>query len=482
MRPSASGRLVFEAEHVSKSFGGDPGRARLHAAHPARRSHRPHRSERIRQDDAAQAAGRRARARRGHDRARRPGADRLLRSAARASSIRSSRSPTASTTATTRSSINGQPRHVIGYLADFLFPRERAVSPVKSLSGGERNRLMLARLFARPANVLVMDEPTNDLDIETLELLEELIADFPGTVLLVSHDRAFLDNIVTSTLAFEGDGRVVEYVGGWADYLRQRTAAPAARGCAKRARRCTSPSARRERRAVPRRRSTQTVLQGAAGVRVAARADRSARGRAAAAEGGVGVGGVLQGRRRSHPRRPGPPRAERRGARSRAGALARARRALGTLDLELRRRDDSSHQARRGRRGSSAPASRFAARQNAPPRAVLTLPAAAKMIRATAGIGWTVGPLDGWWRNHAAAAGDRCGTFCGILKRAAQGRQDPTSRGGPAIHRRTHIDRREGRGVSQSGAVAARASRADLERRDAQSRKMLPQRCERRRR
>ena len=118
--------------------------------------------------------------------------------------------------------INGQPRHIIGYLGDFLFPRERAVSPIKSLSGGERNRLMLARLFARPANVLVMDEPTNDLDIETLELLEELIADFPGTVLLVSHDRAFLDNIVTSTLAFEGEGRVVEYVGGWEDYLRQR--------------------------------------------------------------------------------------------------------------------------------------------------------------------------------------------------------------------------------------------------------------------
>ena len=119
--------------------------------------------------------------------------------------------------------VNGQPRHVMGYLADFLFPRERAVSPVKSLSGGERNRLMLARLFAKPANVLVLDEPTNDLDIETLELLEELIADFDGTVLLVSHDRVFLDRIVTSTLAFEGEGRVVEYVGGWQDYLRQRT-------------------------------------------------------------------------------------------------------------------------------------------------------------------------------------------------------------------------------------------------------------------
>ncbi len=117
--------------------------------------------------------------------------------------------------------INGESRHVIGYLADFLFPRERAVSPVKLLSGGERNRLMLARLFARPANVLVLDEPTNDLDIETLELLEELIGAFDGTVLLVSHDRVFLDHIVTSTLAFDGDGRVTEYVGGYEDYLRQ---------------------------------------------------------------------------------------------------------------------------------------------------------------------------------------------------------------------------------------------------------------------
>ena len=117
--------------------------------------------------------------------------------------------------------VNGQPRHVVGYLADFLFPRERVQSPVRSLSGGERNRLMLARLFAKPANVLVFDEPTNDLDIETLELLEELIGGFDGTVLLVSHDRAFLDNIVTSTVAFEGDGRVREYVGGWEDYLRQ---------------------------------------------------------------------------------------------------------------------------------------------------------------------------------------------------------------------------------------------------------------------
>jgi ATP-binding cassette subfamily F protein uup len=120
--------------------------------------------------------------------------------------------------------INGQPRHVLGYLADFLFPKERAQSPVGSLSGGERNRLLLARHFARPANLLILDEPTNDLDIETLELLEELVSDFPGTVLLVSHDRVFLDRVVTSTVAFDGGGQLAEYVGGYEDYLRQRGA------------------------------------------------------------------------------------------------------------------------------------------------------------------------------------------------------------------------------------------------------------------
>ena len=124
--------------------------------------------------------------------------------------------------------LGGERRHVLGYLQDFLFSPERARSPVASLSGGERNRLLLARLFAQPANVLVLDEPTNDLDIETLELLEERLLEFSGTILLVSHDRAFLDNVVTSTLAFEGGGRVFEYVGGYADWLRQRrTPAPA---------------------------------------------------------------------------------------------------------------------------------------------------------------------------------------------------------------------------------------------------------------
>jgi ATP-binding cassette subfamily F protein uup len=120
--------------------------------------------------------------------------------------------------------IDGQARHVSSYLRDFLFPPERLHAPVSMLSGGERNRLLLARLFAKPSNLLVMDEPTNDLDAETLDLLEEMVAEYAGTLLLVSHDRAFLDNVVTSTLVFEGDGRVNEYVGGYSDWLRQRRA------------------------------------------------------------------------------------------------------------------------------------------------------------------------------------------------------------------------------------------------------------------
>jgi len=122
--------------------------------------------------------------------------------------------------------VGGSSRHVLSYLKDFLFSPERARQPVGALSGGERNRLLLAKLFTRPANLLVLDEPTNDLDAETLELLEELLLDFQGTVLLVSHDRALLDNVVTSTLVLEGEGRVREYVGGYSDWLRQRQAAP----------------------------------------------------------------------------------------------------------------------------------------------------------------------------------------------------------------------------------------------------------------
>src|SRR5262245_48221845 len=121
----------------------------------------------------------------------------------------------------------GGRKHVMSYLGDFLFPPQRAQSPVRMLSGGERNRLLLARLFSRPANVLVLDEPTNDLDIESLELLEQALQDYAGTILLVSHDRAFLDNVVTQTLAAEGSGRWKEYAGGYTDWTRQRPAADA---------------------------------------------------------------------------------------------------------------------------------------------------------------------------------------------------------------------------------------------------------------
>ncbi len=120
----------------------------------------------------------------------------------------------------------GRPRHIHSYLQDFLFRADRIRMPAKMLSGGERNRLLLARLFLQPANVLVMDEPTNDLDAETLELLEEILLEYTGTLLLVSHDRAFLDNVVTSTLVFEGTGLITEYTGGYEDWIRQRAAKP----------------------------------------------------------------------------------------------------------------------------------------------------------------------------------------------------------------------------------------------------------------
>jgi ATP-binding cassette subfamily F protein uup len=144
--------------------------------------------------------------------------------------------------------IGGQRKHVTSYLGDFLFSTQRANAPIRMLSGGERNRLLLARLFARPANVLVLDEPTNDLDIDSLELLENLLQDYAGTLLLVSHDRAFLDNVVTQTIAAEGGGRWREYVGGYSDWLKQRpgaraAAAPAARTVAAPA---AAPAARRK--------------------------------------------------------------------------------------------------------------------------------------------------------------------------------------------------------------------------------------------
>ena len=117
--------------------------------------------------------------------------------------------------------VGGARKHVVGYLGDFLFPPAQVNQPVESLSGGEKNRLLMAKLFAQPANLLVLDEPTNDLDVETLELLEELLCDFSGTLLLVSHDRAFLDAVVTSTMVFDSDGRLREYVGGYSDWQNQ---------------------------------------------------------------------------------------------------------------------------------------------------------------------------------------------------------------------------------------------------------------------
>jgi ABC transport system ATP-binding/permease protein len=124
-------------------------------------------------------------------------------------------------------SVRGRSQHVIGYLRDFLFRPEQARTAIRALSGGERNRLLLASQLARPANLLVLDEPTNDLDMDTLDLLQEVLADFTGTLLLVSHDRDFLDRLVTSVIAFEGGGRLREYAGGYSDMLRQSPAAPA---------------------------------------------------------------------------------------------------------------------------------------------------------------------------------------------------------------------------------------------------------------
>jgi ABC transport system ATP-binding/permease protein len=124
--------------------------------------------------------------------------------------------------------VRGQPRHVVAYLKDFLFDESQARAPVGSLSGGERARLLLARLMARQSNLLILDEPTNDLDVETLDLLQDLIADFDGTVILVSHDRDFIDRVATVTVAMEGDGRATVYPGGWTDYQAQRGSAPEA--------------------------------------------------------------------------------------------------------------------------------------------------------------------------------------------------------------------------------------------------------------
>ena len=299
--PIATGKLVFEADGVAQVVRRDAGRARLLGAHHARRSDRPHRAERRRARrrccGCCWASWRRTTARCGS------GANVQV---AYYDQQREQLDPERTVFDTIGDgndtvTVNGQPRHVNGYLRDFLFPPERARSPVKALSGGERNRLLLARLFTRPANVLVLDEPTNDLDLETLELLEAQLVEWPGTLLLVSHDRAFLDNVVTSTLVFEGDGRVAEYVGGYEDWLRAKRAAAERRAAATRRRRRRTIGRGAQGRAAGRRAGAQAaLLQGAAGVRPAAGAHRGARGRAARAAARGRRARVLQGGARRH--------------------------------------------------------------------------------------------------------------------------------------------------------------------------------------
>ncbi len=238
--------------------------------------------------------------------------------------------------------INGRPRHVNGYLADFLFPPERARSPVRALSGGERNRLLLARLFTRPANVLVLDEPTNDLDLESLELLEAQLAEFAGTLLLVSHDREFLDNAVTSTLVFEGGGWVREYVGGYGDWVRQRSSPPDA----SQRNTVTRPDSRRrpttERATmhpdIDRPAGAQAPhLQRTARVRRAAGPHRRTRGRSPSPQRDHRGTRLLQGGRGRDPPHPGPCRGGAARARRGLRPLARSRTARGMIRPPLRR-------------------------------------------------------------------------------------------------------------------------------------------------
>jgi ATP-binding cassette subfamily F protein uup len=198
--------------------------------------------------------------------------------------------------------IDGRTKHVISYLQDFLFTPDRARTPARVLSGGERNRLLLARLFTKPANVLVMDEPTNDLDAETLDLLEDLLVAYTGTLLIVSHDRDFLDNVVTSTLVFEGDGRIGDYNGGYADWVREKEkmALAAARIPAK-----PPPAQEVAGQARP---LQEAHEQGAQGARRAARPDRGLRDRTGQAWGQNGGSGFLPAGTRCRGRCQSPPR------------------------------------------------------------------------------------------------------------------------------------------------------------------------------
>ena len=271
-RRCRSGKIVAELDDVSHPLRrqGAVADRSLQRHHPARRQGRPDRPQRRRQDHAAQADPRRA----ASPRAARCAAARKLQ-VAYFDQMRDALDLDATlddiiSPGSEWIEIGGQRKHVMSYLGDFLFSPERANSPVRTLSGGERNRLLLARLFALPANVLVLDEPTNDLDIDTLELLEELLQDYAGTVFLVSHDRRFLDNVVTSTIAWEGDpafggsracGASTKAAAGLADAARAqpRGAAAAPRRCSRRRqRRCRAAAASA---------AQQAQLQGAARAR-----------------------------------------------------------------------------------------------------------------------------------------------------------------------------------------------------------------------
>ena len=203
-----------------------PDRPGLHRDDPARRSHRHPGAQRLRQDDAHRTCSSGTSPPQAGDGDRRaPGSEvahfeQLHDALDDAKTVLENLAEGRDTVA-----VGGVERHVVGYLRDFLFTPEQIQGPVVKLSGGERRRLQLAKILSRPCNLLVLDEPTNDLDLETLELLEELLLEFQGTLLVVSHDRAFLDNVVTSTLVFEGDGRWCEYAGGYEDWLRQKSAA-----------------------------------------------------------------------------------------------------------------------------------------------------------------------------------------------------------------------------------------------------------------
>ena len=228
--------------------------------------------------------------------------------------------------------IGGTRKHVMSYLGDFLFSPARAGSPVRSLSGGERARLLLARLFARPANVLVLDEPTNDLDIETLELLEELLQEYSGTVLLVSHDRAFLNNVVTQTIASEGDGRWRDYVGGYDEWLVQRPAPAAPAADTDKA----SAGARRSRRA-RQGRQTEAGARREDELLGTARTGRPAR-RHRRARGAAGRAGRQAGRRQPLPGRAGGGGADQRRTSQTGERTGREIRPLGAAGSAARKR------------------------------------------------------------------------------------------------------------------------------------------------